>query len=127
MCKHNVFLHYVYYVCNMKNMPYVQGEIFMDLKIQVVVLCHDTIAFHRLQFFRKRGTCCLHLYGRYEDGVSRFLQTAGVPCEMVHGIKNLAHSTIHSLLPHASSSAVRVLCTTLLNTVVISYLKTDPS
>ena len=39
MRKHNVFLHFVYYIGNMKNMPYVQDEIFMDLKFQVVVLC----------------------------------------------------------------------------------------
>jgi len=42
MCKHNVFLHFVYYICNIKNMPYAQNEIFMDLKIHVVILCAMT-------------------------------------------------------------------------------------
>lgn len=71
----------------MKNMPYVQDEIFMDLKIQVVVLCHDTTAFRRLPVLqREEPAASIFMVGMNIEvaGSYKLLVTT---CETVHGIK----------------------------------------
>lgn len=80
-------LHFVYCICNMKNMPYVQDDFHGFENSGRGPLCHDTIAFHRLPVLqREEPAASIFMVGMKMEvaGSYKLLVT---PCETVHGIK----------------------------------------